>query len=107
MRSPSRGHPGRFCRTVEFANRAAHDPILTEFDPGARLASEMGPDRLAIFGHKCIEIDEMRDALGNMRERAGDNEATVGKADQDDVVEVLVQHVIDHVADMCTEAHQW
>ena len=48
----------------------------------------------------------MRDTLGNMRERAGDNEAAVGKSDQHDVVEILVQHVIDHVADMGAEAHQ-
>jgi hypothetical protein len=52
------------------------------------------------------KLDEMRDTLGNMRERAGDNEAAVGKPDQDNVVEVLVQHVIDHVADMCAETHQ-
>src|SRR6188768_4069418 len=48
----------------------------------------------------------MRDALGDMLERAGDDEAAIGKSDQDDVVEILVQHVIDDVADMRAEADQ-
>jgi hypothetical protein len=49
----------------------------------------------------------MRDARRNVLERAGDDEAAIGKPDQNDVAEILVEDVIDDVADVGAEAHQW
>src|SRR5437016_4394541 len=106
MSCPSCCHPVRFRPTVIFAHRTCYRPILTKFDPGAGLAPKMRPDRLTVAWDKCIEIDKVRNALRDVLQRAGDDKATIREANENDLVEILVQYVIDDVADVRTEADQ-
>src|SRR5689334_4079115 len=55
-------------------------------------------------GDERIEIDEVRDAVGDMLERARDDEAAIGESDQHDLVQILVEDVVHDVADMRAEA---
>ena len=62
------------------------------------------PERcLAIVGHERVEVHEVADPLGDVLEGTGDDEPAVGEAEQHDPGQILVQHLVDDVADMGAE----
>lgn len=57
--------------------------------------------------NKCVKINKMRNALSNVLQSTCDDKAAIRKAYQNDIVEILVQYVIDHIADVRAEADHW
>ena len=60
--------------------------------------------RVAVVGHEGVDEHEVGDALTDVVEGAGDDEAAVGVADEHDLVEVLVEHGVDDVEDVRRQA---
>ena len=59
----------------------------------------------AIFGHECVDIDDMLDAVGHAVGHAGDNHAAVAVTDEHHVVQVFPENDVDDVLNVRAEVN--
>ena len=67
----------------------------------SRLRASGEPEHaVAVVGHEGVEVHEVADPLGDVLQRSGDHDPAVGEPEQHDVGEVLVEDLVDDVADV-------
>jgi hypothetical protein len=91
---------GCFSRIVVGALHRRDKPRLTERDRSGLVTSGEHADGVAVSRHERVEVHEVRDTLGEVRERGCHHGTAVGEADQDEIVEVFVEDVVDDVGDV-------
>ena len=62
------------------------------------------PHGVAVSGYERVEVDEVGHAVADVRKGGGDDGTAVGEADQDDGVEIFVEHVVDDVGHVRAQA---
>ena len=83
--------------------RRRDEPLLAELRRGAPCAPDVPEYRFTIRWYESIEKDEVTHPVCDMLERAGHDEPAVGEAQQRDLIQILIEDVVDDIADMCTE----
>jgi hypothetical protein len=98
---------GGFSRIVVGALHRRDKPRLTERDRSGRETSGEHADGVAVSRHERVEVDQVRDSLGEVREGGCHHGTAVGEADQDEIVEVFVEDVVDDVGDVGCQPDAW
>ena len=65
----------------------------------------MSSAELPVGGHEGVEKDQLANPVTDVCERSGHHHAAVAEPEQDDVVEVLVEHRVDDVGHVGRQRH--
>ena len=106
LRRAARLDPLAFDGIVELAHRPGDEPLLADLDRWATGAAQVARQGLAVAGTNASRKTRWRDAVGDVLERTGHDEAAVREADQRDLVQVLEQHVVHEVAHVGAQVDQ-
>ena len=87
-------------RVVELPRRGRHQPFGADLQRRVRRRPDEGEERLPVPGHEGVEVHEVAHPVADVVEAAGHDHAAVGEAEEHDLVEVLVEHLVDDVLDV-------